>query len=533
MAFSNITIQGIHFRKFRRVIYLKTKRAFLRIQNCSFENVSKKVIHLLKRYGKLKGRIIVEMYDSTVQNSNTFMGVNTGDDLHVTISRASFIGPSDGFKRKARCIVMSSFQKDANYTFMLSNSTFLFMSYVVHSRFQFSSTQTVLSRNVIFQFSDSIFKKNGHRSELSTNKLYYTMASFINVTFIENAALYGAALYAESSHLQFRNCTFKNNHALKSGGAVYLRECNSNFADCHFLQNVVVSTQEDKMRQRTGFLPGVGGAIVSDHFNTTSISHCYFRHNTAPVFGGAIFHMGVGGKLNLENSVITTNENFKEMATGKAICSYSRTRMNSVTILMQQTNILDSTVMIFGRLQGKSTLTADNATFKCPQGNRIITTSYYNKRRKRFTSLTVRCTICPLNYYSLHFGSMTLTKAAKQGFNKQQAKCYPCPLGGECQNGTIRSSTNFWGYATKEDDKIKFHACPSGYCCTDGECLSYNSCKKGRMGVLCGRCVKGTTENLISSDCFPFRQCSNEWFYPLMAIAGISYVIFFLCFRNW
>ena len=528
MSYSNITTQGIHFKNFYRVISLKTKHAFLRIHSCSFENISKRVIHIMGHYRKCKGLIIVEMHDSNVRNSSVYMGVNTGNNVDVTISRASFIGSSNGSERKARCFVLSSSEKGVNYTFMLSNSTFLFMRFVVLSRFQFSSVRTVLTRNAIFHFSNSIFKNNGHRYEVSINKLYYTMASFINVTFIENVALYGAAIYAESSHLQFRNCTFKNNYAAKSGGAVYLRESNSNFADCHFLQDVVGSTQNDKMRQGEGFLPGVGGAIVSDHCNTTSINHCYFYHNTAPVFGGAIFHMGVSGNLNLDNSVIKTNENSKEMVTGKAICSYSVTQMNKVTITMQQTNIFDSTVMIFGRLQKKSTLAADNATFKCPQGNRITTTSYYNNRRKKFTSLTVRCTICPLNYYSLHFGSITLTKSVKHGFNKQQAKCYPCPLGGKCQNGTIRSSTNFWGYATKEDNKIKFHACPSGYCCTDGECLSYNSCKKGRTGVLCGRCVKGATENLISSDCLPFRQCSNEWFYPLMAIAGISYVIFFL-----
>ena len=523
----NVTIQGIHFRGFRYVIKLGRKHAIVKIQNCYFENSLYAVVKLCSIKGTIKGQNTFEMFDSTVRNCSLFVEIETRENLFVTIIRSSFIGtPSNSYK-KGKWIRISSQENGVNYSFVVNDSTFLNMAYIINSRFQIFPIKTKqLTRNVVFQFTSCLFTNNGDRKQISVNNLNYTILRCINATFIGNVTQYGTVIYAESSHLQLINCTFKSNLARKSGGAVYLRKSVSDFIGCRFLDNTAEAA--DRRRTSIGFLPGVGGAIVSEYCNITSLKNCHFKGNTAPVFGGAIFHKGMGSILKLDHSHIEADEGSRATVAGTAVFSYSETRINNVVVNMTRKYVSNSALIFFGGLQGQPALRANNATFQCSPGKKIDVTTYFNHKYKKFSSLALRCTMCPVGHYTLHFGAVTMTETSRKGYHARQVQCYPCPLGGKCQNGTIRSADNFWGHTTEKNNNIKFHACPSGYCCSGKDCLTYNSCRKGREGILCGRCVKGATENLISSDCLQFRQCKNEWFYMLVIVAGICYIVFFL-----
>ena len=166
---------------------------------------------------------------------------------------------------------------------------------------------------MIINFANCIFKNNKGNKSKSIIRIRKTTASFINTIFNDNTALYGAALYTSWSQLQFKNCTFKDNYALKSGGAIYLRESVSNFSHCTFLSNKVGATNTITLRKIQGFLTGVGGAVVSDHCKLTSLNYCHFQQNEVTISGGAIFQRGTSSRLKLDNTRIDSVVDSKEI----------------------------------------------------------------------------------------------------------------------------------------------------------------------------------------------------------------------------
>ena len=170
----------------------------------------------------------------------------------------------------------------------------------------------------------------------NTNGLY--VLSFQNVTFINNTAKYGGAVYLSGNgdyyfiekpiHVEFRACQFKMNKAL-AGGAIYLFHVNPNsffqkavssvtFKDSFFWRNVAAnnyasqllidnerllqSSSDNQMRD------GNGGAIncryfVVDLVNTSMID------NFANQFGGTIFDRSC--KVFITDSKIMQNEKDK------------------------------------------------------------------------------------------------------------------------------------------------------------------------------------------------------------------------------
>ena len=116
----------------------------------------------------------------------------------------------------------------------------------------------------------------------------------------------------------------------------------------------------------------------------------------------------------------------------------------------------------------------------------------------RFDFLSVSCSVCPKNFYSLTAGKIKFFSTNRSS-ERKHAKCNPCPSGGKCNKGAIKAENNFWGFI--HGGEIKFISCPFGYCCFEKECKHYFSCRTGRAGNLCGSCEKGLTENLFNANC--------------------------------
>ena len=535
---SEITMRNIHFRGFTYVIFLRTKTGVVKITNCTFENISKWVIHIEYVERATQEDIEVEMYNSTVRNCSLFMKVVPIDNLLVTIIRSSFIGSPSEPGTSLRGFHIRKGPKN-KHNFVINDTEFFLIQNVIYTEvIKVGGSQVNLS------FSNCIFRDNGGKKVVSIIQIANTTAKFINITLINNTGLSGGAIYASSSNLQFDSCTFENNRALQSGGAVYLQHSTSHFNHCSFLHNIVetknIGIMSDDISETTrnglGTPFGVGGAIVSVGVSdqckgTTSFNLCNFKGHKAPVSGGTIFQTGDNNRLKLYNSQIVSEGKLKTINFGKALVSYSPTYMNNVTMNTTKAHYPGTTLMTFRDLNGNATLMTHNISLNCLRGQKVILTGQFDRHRRNFSSLAVVCSLCPgcpVDYYSVYFGAVTLNETASEGYHIRQIKCHPCPFGGRCEKGIVRSAKNFWGYVTDEGTKIKFHVCPSGYCCNGKHCLKYNSCSKGRKGILCGQCLEGMTEDLVSSRCLPFYLCKNNWYYLLAITAGIGYLMFFI-----
>ena len=168
----------------------------------------------------------------------------------------------------------------------------------------------------------------------------------------------------------------------------------------------------------------------------------------------------------------------------------------------------------------------------CFQGKDISATLPIKSFERAKTSISLSCSSCPRSTYSLFQG-----KLYKQGhmdtFNLSHIECYECPFGGYCMNGRIKATDNFWGCLNKENgSQVRFVACPLGYCCTEGQCQSYNSCSFGRFGVLCGRCQKNLTENIMTPNCLKPEQCHHPWVYITVIAGGLLYVLLLMYIKE-
>ncbi len=101
-------------------------------------------------------------------------------------------------------------------------------------------------------------------------------------------------------------------------------------------------------------------------------------------------------------------------------------------------------------------------------------------------------------------------------YTKSAGTCIECPHGANCSVG-VMALPNYWGHMTVHD-RLEFHRCPVGYCCNQAPCHDIKQCATHRVGTLCGRCVKGFTESLITPECIPNRACSDWWIFPLFCL---------------
>ncbi len=101
-------------------------------------------------------------------------------------------------------------------------------------------------------------------------------------------------------------------------------------------------------------------------------------------------------------------------------------------------------------------------------------------------------------------------------YTKLIGKCHDCPHGANCSAGVV-ALPNYWGCLTKAD-KLEFHRCPVGYCCNQAPCESINQCAAHREGTMCGRCMQGFTESLLSQECLPDERCGDIWVLPLFIL---------------
>ena len=159
-----------------------------------------------------------------------------------------------------------------------------------------------------------------------------------------------------------------------------------------------------------------------------------------------------------------------------------------------------------------------NVTHKCPK--HLNSFSFYTSHKKWvvgsewrniYTSVESRCEACGPERNTLHKGFLTIHPIVSDEWSQQSSPevCYSCPPGARC-NGNIIPLENHWGYK-KSEKEIIFTQCPSGYCCSADTtpCLSYDTCRKGRAGLLCGSCDDEHKLSFLNDGCIPKGKPCN------------------------
>jgi predicted secreted protein len=139
--------------------------------------------------------------------------------------------------------------------------------------------------NTAGQTGGAIF--NSHSGELNIT----------NCKFFNNASMSGGAIANEGSKCVMSDCIFKNNYCSSSGGAVHNTSDEMSMIDCIFEYNLSYR----------------GGGVYND--GETSLMNCTFSGNYADGFGGGIYNFK-SGTLDTNDVQVFVGCTFKENYAG-------------------------------------------------------------------------------------------------------------------------------------------------------------------------------------------------------------------------
>ena len=369
----------------------------------------------------------------------------------------------------------------------------------------------------------------------------------------------GILSYGTVGKIEVINCDFLNNTAKGFGAAVRISTSNTSlhlleeeahsetrnswsFRDCRFTGNEAKSgevSQNNLILQ----IPGNGGAVYAITARVV-YDNCTFKENKASQFGGALF-VGENSKAFLYRTVIINSHSATTSVQGELIFSRGMVGGKDLTLTAA---VAKNDLSLLSHEKALSFLVL-NLQVKCPVGARIRAVYGMMSFNFKHTSnmmpdlLYHYCFQCDHEFYSLKGGTIQYTGGIATTNNNSlpsvwgslvsnNITCLACEYGGRCEEGTVRAKPNFWGY--RVGDAVKFVSCPTGYCClTSSKCLSYNTCNEGRTGTLCGQCLKGYSETLLSMNCLKDISCKGKvWFWPAVAISGLVYIFVFFLYKD-
>ena len=319
-------------------------------------------------------------------------------------------------------------------------------------------------------------------------------------------------------------------------------------------------------------LRGDGGAISIQH-GSIGIINSHFVNNTANNYGGAIYVGSEASYAFINDSSFQSAEISSTLLSGIFIQSYSKNvfifdSLFEIMILWSR-NI---SAVYHSRESTTSSLMTGNITVMCPVNARLVmhnTSSGHADMTGgsllsllQFTDLVYTCQHCSNEYYSLYYGYFRHIPEIIKGrrkrsdtndvspppllppppppppllpyaagatvihhYNYTNVICHSCPYGGICNNG-IQTKANNWG--VQKNGVVTFYKCPTGYCCSESICDTYNTCSRHRHGTLCSRCKHGYSEALFSTKCLLNENCNQVWFIPITAVLIFIYAMFLL-----
>ena len=280
--------------------------------------------------------------------------------------------------------------------------------------------------------------------------LYNSMIFIKNTTFVNNLC---AALVVEfsgtKSSLKIYDSAFVRNKYMRgTPGALGLSPVDQTSTIKALIKTVLFQENAAAM-----------GSILLLTSGKVNLTNCTFLNNFALFQGGQILSSGHGSlELFILNSVFKQtiqkapiNNTKKFMATSFLRLYNSRTLSTYNTTFNWDTKSDEPLILV-----SKGMMSFDNSSMSiCPVGHVIGKTShFYPDSYMPFYSLTLSCTACDYNFYSLQRGTA-------RGLNVDDGfECTPCPRGADCVPA-IMAKPNFWGYQiSSTPPKLAFTICP-------------------------------------------------------------------------
>ncbi|XP_047143666.1 uncharacterized protein LOC124817516 isoform X1 [Hydra vulgaris] len=377
-------------------------------------------------------------------------------------------------------------------------------------------------------------ENNGQCIILKFARMVKTNTSYVFLRdnqFIKNRGVFASALHLKADLKQpdeiicwIKGNIFLNNKAERFFGTMYVDGITVYIEHSDFANNAV--------GDYLGSVQGFGGAIYTEEFSKVIVSYSTFINNTCSGFGGTIFTRGFFSCLNC--LFIGPSNVFIRPLLGDILYATAGTELFNTTWVPK---VMPGSFRAFIWHPGSPTkedwsiIVAGYFNARCPEGHNI---SYYGIERDLLTKtkrLTLTCESCPTNHYSLSSGELNIYQNNGIVYKNisTYVQCHHCKFGGVCNQGSIRPQGNYYGYKTGLlGDEVRFLPCPVGYCCKGTHCEKFDSCNTNRTGTLCGKCKKGTSENLINSNCIDHKDCNDKWFWSLYIALGTAYIITFM-----
>ena len=395
-----------------------------------------------------------------------------------------------------------------------------------------------------------------------------TFTEITNCTFMHNER--GVFVSGFPEQVSITNCLFKSNAAIHPGAAIYISPrdkksqviiTNSTFIGNTAGRYMPENYQKDRQKRFTVEngevrlqspccngkmdLQGKGGAIRVQS-GIVVIENCNFSDNAALRLGGSIF-IDYKGNVSIVNTTFYTSDKLEHVTHGSIIHSNGTLMLDGAVLYARAA--LDYKA-VFQHSGLRWSIRVLDIQVMCPPGYMIRTsnaTSYKIepdvglKASIILDQLSYYCEACPrlkydltpgyihykvsarrLTYLTLRIDGIAPNLAAGGKSDIIQPKCLGCPYGGVCEIG-ITPQNSFWGY--QKSGNIEFVQCPENYCCSEKECVKYNSCGPHRQGTLCGECTHGYTESIYGSKCVPKSSCKWYWL-ALPASIPFLYAVF-------
>ena len=118
------------------------------------------------------------------------------------------------------------------------------------------------------------------------------------------------------------------------------------------------------------------------------------------------------------------------------------------------------------------------------------------------------------NMYLAAIGGGRRTRLYKNRYKINNRKCKRCPFGGICDDITIKSRDNFYGFvrSTEDGTTVDFVPCLEKYCCSkesNQRCKTIKTCGAHRTGRMCGKCKENFFVSYFSNECQPSESCTT------------------------
>ena len=535
VTFSNINFEGRVFMDGQDISLIFLKDSSLQIINCSFISVARPVLLQCN-----------QICDYSVNNS-TFLSPVIGSHVegigHITINvnGTHFLGKQEqsivGFKYRD----MYAGQIAKFLRIRITHSTF--------TRFQTAVllyTSAQLSK-ISIKFSSFLKNNNLEKCNPGTASSSVTVANFwqnpapllrtTKLIFFAHSCLFrdnfgteGSGISLRSRYSKFygviKNCAFVNNTAWVTGGAISLFHENRqpsklSILDSYFAKNQVLKFPDKRhctyIDTRSS---GSGGALSLAKLTKTSmylvrvtVKKCTFTSNSAALVGGTIYAIGSYVKLR-DSSISTPSQNPPSMTDGIAISISNNGLLYGLKIKVNDRRLQRSVI----RIDGHAVMSLDSS-LACPVGTLVKSTSAGKAGIYAFLSLY--CTTCDINKFNIHGSTLERLRV-------DSTDCKQCPPGAKCQHGILRPIDNYWGFIDNKTGDLNFVQLPVGYGCSKNRCTRYNSCAKYRSGTMCGKCVKGYTESMLSPKCIRNRDCNFTAFWTMAVVFVVAYLAFFI-----